>query len=172
MNLALFIWLFMAYSGRYKVKNRSKYKGDPDKVIFRSMWERHCFKWCDNNPEVKGWSSEETVIPYFYEVDKKYHRYFMDLKIIYKSGKTTLVEIKPDKETRPPTFNGRKTKRYITEGMTYVKNMNKWEAAKKYADDNGYGFEIWTENTLKKMGLLPNPKKTIKPLKPLKPKKK
>jgi len=172
MNLALFIWLFMAYSGRYKVKNRSKYKGDPDKVVFRSMWERHCFKWCDNNPEVKGWSSEETVIPYFYEVDKKYHRYFMDLKIIYKSGKTTLVEIKPDKETRPPTFNGRKTKRYITEGMTYVKNMNKWEAAKKYADDNGYGFEIWTENTLKKMGLLPNPKKTIKPLKPLKPKKK
>ena len=82
----------MAYSGRYKVKNRSKYKGDPDKVVFRSMWERHCFKWCDNNPEVKGWSSEETVIPYFYEVDKKYHRYFMDLKIIYKSGKTTLVE--------------------------------------------------------------------------------
>ena len=31
----------MAYSGRYKVKHRSKYKGDPDKVIFRSLWERH-----------------------------------------------------------------------------------------------------------------------------------
>jgi len=61
----------MAYSGRYKVKNRTKYKGDVDNVIFRSMWERHCFKWCDDNPEVVKWSSEETVIPYFYEVDKK-----------------------------------------------------------------------------------------------------
>ena len=149
----------MAYSGRYKVKNRSKYKGDPDKVVFRSMWERHCFKWCDNNPEVKGWSSEETVIPYFYEVDKKYHRYFMDLKIIYKSGKTTLVEIKPDKETRPPTFNGRKTKRYITEGMTYVKNMNKWKAAKNFADDRNWEFQIWTEKTLQSMGIMPKQSK-------------
>ena len=160
----------MAYSGRYKVKNRSKYKGDPDNVVFRSMWEKHCFKWCDENPEIQSWSSEETVIPYFYEVDKKYHRYFMDLKITYKNGKTVLVEIKPEKETKPPKFNGKKTKRYINEGLTYVKNMNKWSAAQKFAADNGYGFVIWTEETLKQMGILPNPKKTIKPLKPLKTK--
>lgn len=161
----------MAYSGRYKVKNRSKYKGDPDNVIFRSMWERQCFKWCDESAEVQSWSSEETVIPYFYEVDKKYHRYFMDLKITYRNGKTVLIEIKPEKETKPPSFTGRKTKRYVNEGLTYVKNMNKWSAAQKYANDNGYGFVIWTEETLKKMGILPNPKKNIKPLQPLKPKK-
>lgn len=162
----------MAYSGRYKVKNRTKYKGDVDNVIFRSMWERQCFKWCDENADIKSWSSEETVIPYFYEVDKKYHRYFMDLKITFKSGQTLLVEIKPDKETKPPDFPGKKTKKYLNEGMTYIKNINKWNAAKKYANDNGYNFVIWTENTLKKMGILPNPKKTIKPLKPLKTKKK
>ena len=96
----------MAYSGRYKVKHRNKYRGDPDAVVFRSMWERQCFKWCDDNPKVIGWQSEETVIPYFYEVDKKYHRYFMDLKINFKDGKTVLVEIKPDKETKPPSFKG------------------------------------------------------------------
>ena len=141
-------------------------------MIFRSMWEKHCFKWCDNNSDVKHWSSEETVIPYFYDVDKRYHRYFMDLKITFTNGKTLLVEIKPDKETKPPAYNGRKTKRYINESMTYVKNINKWEAASKYAKDNGYDFVIWTEDTLKKMGILPNPKKTIKPLKPLKVKKK
>ena len=155
----------MAYSGRYKVKNRKKYKGDPDSVIFRSMWERHCFKWCDENSEVKAWSSEEVVIPYFYEVDKKYHRYFMDLKITFNSGKTILVEIKPEKETQPPKRPD-KSKRYISEAMTYVKNRNKWEAASKFAKDNNWGFQIWTEKTLTKMGIMP---KQIKPLKPLKP---
>jgi len=163
--------VIMAYSGRYKVKNRSKYKGDPDNVVFRSLWERNAFKWCDDNPNIKGWSSEEVVIPYFYEVDKKYHRYFMDLKITYNDGKTILVEIKPEKETSPPEFNGRKTKKYLTEGMTYVKNMNKWKAARNYAADRGWGFQIWTEKELAAMGILPNPKKKLKPLVPIKAKK-
>lgn len=155
----------MAYSGKYKVKNPQKYRGDPTNVIYRSLWEKYCFKWCDENSNVKYWSSEEVVIPYFYEVDKKYHRYFMDLKITYTNETTVLVEIKPKKETAPPSFNGRKTKQYVTEGLTYVKNMNKWAAAQKFAADNGWGFEIWTEDTLHKMGIKP---KSTKPLKPYK----
>ena len=155
----------MAYSGKYKVKNAKKYAGDCTKVIYRSLWEKYCFKWCDEETTVKSWSSEEVVIPYLYEVDRKYHRYFMDLKITFTSGQTILVEIKPDKETRPPTVSGRKTKRYITEGLTYVKNMNKWKTAKEYADNRGWGFEIWTEDTLHKMGIKP---KSTKPLKPYK----
>ena len=127
----------MAYSGKYKPKNRFKYKGDCDNIVFRSLWERNAFKWCDNSELVKEWSSEEVVIPYFYDVDKKYHRYFMDLKITWKNGKTCLVEIKPEKETKPPPFHGKKSKRYISEGMTYVKNMNKWSAAQEYAADDG-----------------------------------
>ena len=67
----------MAYSGKYKPKNPKKYKGDFTNIVYRSMWEKYCFKWCDENSEVKSWSSEETVIPYLYEVDKKYHRYFL-----------------------------------------------------------------------------------------------
>lgn len=161
----------MAYSGRYKVKNRKKYKGDADNVVFRSMWERHCFKWCDENPNIKSWSSEEVVIPYFYDVDKKYHRYFMDLKITFKDGKTILVEIKPEKETLPPKRPD-KSKRYINEAMTYVKNMNKWEAASKFAKDNNWGFQIWTEKTLTKMGIMPKQIKPLKPLKPIRKKKK
>ena len=46
------------------------------------------------------------VVPYFYEVDKKYHRYFVDLKVTFISGKTVLIEIKPDKETKPPVNPG------------------------------------------------------------------
>ena len=92
----------MAYSGKYTVKNPKKYQGDHTKVVYRSMWEKWCFKWCDENSDVKIWSSEEVVVPYFYEVDKKYHRYFVDLKVTFISGKTVLIEIKPDKETKPP----------------------------------------------------------------------
>ena len=88
----------MAYSGRYNVLNPKKYKGDHTNVIFRSLWERDVFKWCDANPKVKAWSSEEVVIPYYYEADKRYHRYFPDLKIVFED-RTILVEIKPNKET-------------------------------------------------------------------------
>jgi hypothetical protein len=156
----------MAYSGTYKVKNPKKYKGDHTQVIYRSLWERHAFRWCDENPKVKWWSSEETIIPYFYEVDKRYHRYFPDLKIHFVDGKTILVEIKPEKETSPPT-SAKRTKRYITEGITYVKNMNKWQAANKYAKDNGWEFQIWTEKTLTTMGIMPKSTKPLKKLKPL-----
>ena len=94
----------------------------------------------------------------------------MDLKITYENGKTMLVEIKPAAQTKPPKFTGRKTKRYINEGLTYVKNMNKWAAAQTFAADRGWGFEIWTEDTLHKMGIKP---KSTKPLKPYrKPRKK
>ena len=110
----------MAYSGKYKVRNLKKYKGDPSKVTYRSHWEKECFLWCERNPKVKHWSSEETVVPYFWDVDKRMHRYFVDLKIAFEDGKTILVEIKPEKETELPK-NPNKSKRYIGEAMTYVK---------------------------------------------------
>lgn len=159
----------MAYSGRYTVKNPSKYKGDFTKVIYRSLWEKSVFMWCDANPKVKGWSSEEIVIPYYYDADKRYHRYFPDVKIIFED-KILLVEIKPEKETVPP--NGpKRTKKYITEGLTYVKNMNKWEAAESYCKDRNWQFQIWTEKTLQEMGLMtkPVPGRIKKPLKRLPP---
>jgi hypothetical protein len=152
----------MAYSGRYKVKNPKKYEGDHTKVTYRSLWERHAFKWADDNPDVLKWSSEEVIIPYLYEVDNRYHRYFMDLKLVYKEG-TMLVEIKPDKETRIPTGN-KKTKRYLNESFTYVKNINKWNAAQEYCKERGWVFRIWTEKNEPLKTLIP---KSTKPLNPL-----
>ena len=157
----------MAYSGYYKVKNPKKYKGDFTNVIYRSLWEKSVFMWCDVNPKVKGWSSEEIIIPYYYEADKRYHKYFPDVKIIFED-KTLLIEIKPEKETLPPT-GPKRTKKYINEGFTYIKNMNKWEAAESYCKDRKWQFQIWTEKTLQEMGLLtkPVPGKIKKPLKRL-----
>lgn len=159
----------MTYQGIYKVKNHSKYKGDPTNVVYRSGWEKSCMMFFDTNKDVKEWSSEEVVIPYLYEVDKRYHRYFMDFKVTWNDGRVVLIEVKPHKETQPPTGN-RRTKRYITEGFTFVKNQNKWAAANEFAKDRGWSFEIWTEVELKLMGILPKgvPGK-LKPLKRMKP---
>ena len=142
----------MAYSGRYKVKNPDKYKGNPTQVIFRSLWERQVFRWCDENPSVLRWSSEEIIVPYRCKTDRKRHRYFPDFYIKTKD-KEYLIEIKPKKETVPPRERSRKTKRYLNEVMTYIKNTSKWEAAEEYCADRGIIFQIWTEETLKGMGI-------------------
>ena len=83
--------------------------------------------------------------------------------------KTVLVEIKPADQTVPPT-GPKRTKKYIAEGFTYIKNMNKWEAAENFCKDRGWEFQIWTEKTLQEMKLLPKtmPGK-LKPLKRFRP---
>lgn len=161
----------MAYSGKYQVKNKSKYNGDSSNVVYRSMWEKYCMMYFDKNNKIKRWSSEEVVIPYVYDVDKKYHRYFMDFKVTWEDGSVSLIEVKPNKETTPPKKVNTRNKRYMTEALTYVKNMNKWEAANSYAKDHGWKFEIWTEIELRSMGIMPKPLKPLKKMKPFTKKK-
>lgn len=142
----------MAYKGRYRIKNTEKYDGDPTKVVYRSLWERQVFKFMDDNPKVLKWQSEETVIPYRCKTDNKMHRYFMDIKMV-TAEKTYLIEIKPKKQTEAPKEPKRKTKRYINEVMTYIKNTSKWETARCYCADRGWEFQIWHEDTLKQLGI-------------------
>ena len=46
--------------------------------------------------------------------------------------------------------------------------MNKWAAAQNYAADRGWGFEIWTEDQLKALKILSDPKNELRPLPKLK----
>lgn len=142
----------MAYKGKYTIKNKSKYLGDPTKVIYRSLWERQTFKWCEGSPRVKKWNSEEIVIPYKCKTDNRIHRYYVDLLVELDNREIILVEIKPKKQTVAPQKK-RKTKKYINEVMTYVKNTSKWEAASQYAEHKGWKFQVWTEETLKNLGI-------------------
>ena len=75
------------YKGFYRVKNPKKYDGDFTNVVYRSHWEMQVFRWCDINDQVLKWSSEEIVVPYWLPLDKKYHRYFVDLKFTTTEGK-------------------------------------------------------------------------------------
>jgi hypothetical protein len=151
----------MTYRGRFTPKNPSKYSGDVSNIVYRSLWERQTFRWMDSQEMVAKWSSEEVVIPYICKTDGKPHRYFVDIKMTLKDGRTFLIEIKPKKEVMPPKIPEKKTRRYITEVMTYAKNQSKWEAATEYAEDRGWKFEVWTEDVLRGLGLkiLGNPHK-------------
>jgi hypothetical protein len=142
----------MSYKGKYKVKNPQKYKGDPTNIVWRSLWERKYMKYLDGNSNILEWSSEEFFIWYKSPVDNKNHRYFPDfyVKEQYPDGtiKKYIVEIKPKKQTEPPAKPKRQTKRYISEVYEYAKNQSKWEAAKEWCLDRGYGFVILTEREL------------------------
>ena len=142
----------MAYKGKYTIKNTKKYLGDPTKVIYRSLWERQAFKWCESSPRVRKWNSEEIVVPYKCKTDNKLHRYYVDLLVELDNKDIILVEIKPKRETVPPKGK-RKTKRYIKEVTTYIKNTSKWEAATQYANHKGWKFQVWTEDTLTNLGI-------------------
>lgn len=136
----------------YKPIFPDKYEGDPTNIVMRSSWETRFAKWCDVNPSVVKWCSEETIIPYRCPTDGRLHRYFVDFKVKIrdKQGniKTYVVEVKPSAQTRPPAYPGRQTKRYLTESLTFMKNQAKWEAAERYCKDRGYTFIIITENEL------------------------
>ena len=144
----------MAYRGHYTPTNYQKYLGDPTKIIYRSLWERKIMVQFDNNPNVIGWASEEIVIPYYYPVDKSWHRYYVDFFVKYKkkdgSIQNTLIEVKPHKFTIAPKLskNGKKTARFYTESYVFAKNSCKWEAAKKYAKSRGWDFRILTEDNI------------------------
>lgn len=142
----------MFHKRKFTPNNPNKYSGDPTNIIMRSSWETRFAMWCDTNPSVVKWKSEETVIPYICGTDNKIHRYYVDFHIQIRDKnnaiKTYLVEIKPSKQTVPPEFPGRKTKRYLEESFAFIKNQSKWNAAKQYAKERGWEFIIITEREL------------------------
>ena len=142
----------MAYKGRYNPVNPKKYKGNPQNIIYRSLWERKFMVYCDTNDKVLEWGSEEIIIPYISPWDSKVHRYFPDfyIKVKQSSGnlKKFIIEVKPKKQTRPPKPVVRKTKRWIKEVRTFGINEAKWKHATKWCKDNDMEFKILTEEEL------------------------
>ena len=106
----------------------------------------------DTNPNIIRWGSEEVVIPYVSPIDNRYHRYFTDFYVeaVGRDGETKkmLLEVKPKAQTQEPKKPSRKTKRYITEVMTYGINQAKWKAAEDFCRDRGWEFKVITESDL------------------------
>ena len=140
------------YKGKFRTKNPSKYKGDVNNIVYRSLWELRFMKWCDSNTSVQEWGSETVIVPYISPLDKKVHRYFVDfyIKVMDKNGglQKYLIEIKPERFTKPPTIPARKTKAFIDEVFQYGVNEAKWKAAVEYCKDRNWQFKVVTEKDI------------------------
>lgn len=109
-------------------------------------------KWCDTNRSVIEWGSETMIIPYKSPVDNKIHRYFVDfyIKVRNQDGIITkyLIEIKPERFTKPPEVPKRQTKKFIEEVFQYGVNQAKWKSANQFCQDRGMKFLVLTEKDL------------------------
>ena len=106
----------MSYKGKYRPTNRKKYRGDVNNIIYRSLWERTFMKYCDDNPDIIEWGSEEIIIPYVSPIDGRRHRYFPDFFVKTSKGDKFLIEVKPKSQTKPPKVPRRKTPKYLNYG--------------------------------------------------------
>ena len=142
----------MAYRGKYYPSHPKKYKGDPTNIIYRSLWERKFMVYCDKNTNILEWASEEISIPYRSPIDNRVHRYFPDfyMKVKEVNGKIKryVIEVKPAKQTKPPTKPKRQTKGYIREAYEYAKNQAKWKMAQEFCADRQWEFKVVTEKEL------------------------
>jgi len=143
----------------YKPIHKEKYIGKEGYCVCRSSWELIFCKWCDNSPSILQWGSEPIQIPYIDRTQKDYkgqykkRRYFPDFicKILNKNENVDiwLVEIKPYKETMPPSQGKRKSKKtQLYEAKTWAVNSAKWESARAYCRRKGWFFKIITEKQL------------------------
>ncbi len=142
----------MYHQGHYKLLNPTKYIGNIGQITFRSGWELAVMRWADRNEKIVKWGSETVKIKYVCSTDmksNKTHMYFIDFIFYLKDVKTPfLIEIKPRSQVMKPV------RKSLKESLTYMKNTSKWKYATEFAQKNGMVFQVWTEDTLKNMGIL------------------
>ena len=141
----------MTYKGRYFPTNPKKYRGNPNQIIYRSLWERKVMVYCDKNDAIIEWGSEEVIVPYLSPMDGKIHRYFPDfyMKVRQVDGSTKkfVIEVKPKSQCKQPVKNPkRRTTKWFNEVKTFAINQAKWKSAREFCEDKGMEFKIFTED--------------------------
>lgn len=142
----------MSYKGYFKPKNPSKYLGNTTNIVYRSLWELKFMSYLDSHPNVINWASEEFSIPYISPIDNKIHKYYPDFWLKKKNSngilETVVVEIKPAAQSREPSVQKTRSRKYIKEVVTWGVNSAKWKAAKTFCEDRKWKFMILTEHDL------------------------
>lgn len=110
-------------------------------------------QYCDHNPNIVRWASEELAIPYYFTGDQKWHKYYPDFIVHVKTTlnemQVWMVEIKPYQQTlHPQTKSYRTQRQQLREVFEYAKNQSKWEAAKQFCVSKGWIFKVITEKEL------------------------
>jgi hypothetical protein len=135
--------------GIYKVLNPQKYVGNRE-PRYRSSWEWHFMKFCDDNDHILQWASESVSIPYRHPLTGKQTIYVPDFLITYQgsNGKTIgeLIEIKPRKQS---VIEGKMSER---DRAIVAVNYAKWSAAEKWARRQGLSFRVLNEDQIFRNG--------------------
>lgn len=137
--------------GKFIPKNQDKYLGDVNQIYYRSSWELDAFEFCDNNPHVIKWASEEIAIPYRKPSPTSGNLidsiYLPDLFVVISDQhgnlSRQLIEIKPKKQTQKS--KARKPGKRLEEEYTLMVNRLKWEAAEHWCMQRNIQFRLLTE---------------------------
>lgn len=166
--------------GYYYPANKQKYIGDPTLIVYRSSWEYSFCKWCDHTPSVLRWSSEPVKVPYYDRVSKldeckKYglnpnnpanwvvKNYNTDFWVEIKKADETIekwfIEVKPKKNLFKPKPVAKdaplkEQKSFNRRAKEYLINEAKFSAMKEWSEKRNAKFYIFTEEQLKKFGIL------------------
>lgn len=131
--------------GKYTPQNPKKYvgKGTP---TYRSSWELHFMRFCDNNENILEWASEPLQIPYRNPLTGRQTIYVPDFLIRYRDKHnrvvTELIEIKPSDQTMLTEKSNAKMR------ATVALNHAKWEMAYRWCQKQGIKFRIMTEKDM------------------------
>ena len=117
-------------------------KNEP--IIYRSGLELQFIQYCELSPNITKWASEPIEIKYFNRIKNKEARYYPDYVIQDIKGNKIIVEIKPLNQCVKP-----KAVDSLWLKEAWVINVDKWTAAKKFADEHGMKFIIVNENFFK-----------------------
>lgn len=132
--------------GKYTVAHPEKYVGKKNPT-YRSSWELHFMRFCDNNPNIQKWASEAISIPYRCPITNKNTVYVPDFFIQYidKTAKlhVELIEIKPQNQTLREKVGKNKNNQ-----IQYIRNVAKWRAAQAWCKNQGIKFRIINEQDL------------------------
>ena len=132
--------------GLYTPINKNKYLGDVTKIRFMSSWELRFMDFCDKNPNIIEWGSEEIKIKYYHPIKKKMCNYLPDFIIKYKDVDgnihTEIIEIKPFSQS---STKGKKT---TYDKVQLIINEAKWKAANAFCLACKIKFKVLTENEL------------------------
>ena len=133
-------------SGKFTPKHAEKYVGKKSPT-YRSSWEFHFMKFCDENPAIQAWASEAVKIPYRNPLTGKYSIYVPDFFIAYTDAKgkqhAELIEVKPSNQAIKEKLGRSKHNQ-----AHYIINQAKWEAATAYCKQNKIVFRVVTEQDI------------------------
>lgn len=130
---------------KFQPRNPQKYVG-VGTPTYRSSWELHFMRFCDENKNILEWASEPMRIPYRHPLTGKQTIYIPDFLIRYRDKTdriiTELIEIKPLKQS---VIEG---KANANMRATVAINHAKWEQARRWAARHKIGFRILTEKDI------------------------